>query len=94
MIRPPNSSSIVGNESVFLNITLQGDFNRLSFNLSIRHFKELMIIGSYGLLAFSISLAFLFFKVCRKEFFKADIIQNEIESIDVHKILQKYANQK
>ena len=94
MIRPPNSSSIVGNESVFLNITLQGDFNRLSFNLSSRHFKELMIIGSYGLLAFSISLALLFYKVCRKEFFKADIIQNEIESMDVHKILQNYANQK
>jgi hypothetical protein len=58
-------------------MSLQGDFNRLSFNLSMRHFKELIIIGSYGLLAFSICLAILFFKVCRKEFFKADIIQNK-----------------
>ena len=73
-------------------MSLQGDFNRLSFNLSMRHFKELIIIGSYGLLAFSICLAILFFKVCRKEFFKADIIQNEIDSMDVHKILQKYIN--
>ena len=94
MIRPHNSSRIVGNESILLNISLQGDFNRLSFSLSMRNFKELMIIGSYGLLGFAICLALLFFKVCRNEFFKADIIQNEIDSMDVHQILQKYVNQK
>ena len=92
MIRPPNSSSTVTNESVFLNFTLQGDFNRLSFNLSMRHFKDLVIIGSYGLLGFAVSLALLYFKVCRKEFFKEDIIQNEIDSMDVHKIIQRYVN--
>ena len=95
MIRPLNSTNSNSvNNSVFLNVSLQGDFNRLSFSLSIRYFKDIMIIGSYGLLGFAISLAILFFKVCRKEFFNEDIIQNEIEAMDVHKILQNYVNKK
>lgn len=91
-VRPAINSSL-GNESVMLNMTLWGDFNRLSFTLAIRHFKEMLIIASYGFLGFVLVLALLFFKVCRKEFFMDDIIQNEIDSMDVHKIIQNYIMQ-
>ena len=73
-----------------VNITLEGDFNRLSFQLSIRYFREIMIIASYGLLGFTLTIMILFFKVCRKEFFADDIIKNEIESVDMHKVIRNY----
>ena len=76
-----------------LNMTLWGEFNRLSFILGISYFREILIIGSFGLLGFFLSLFLLFFKVCRKEFFMEDIIQNEIDSMDVHKIIQNYIMQ-
>ena len=67
----PNGSA---NENVTIDVSLTGDYNKLSFTLSLKHFREIIILASYIGLGLVPLLILMFFKVCRREFFSEDII--------------------
>ena len=90
MGKPNGLGGVLSNESVMVEVTLTGDYNKLSFSLSLKYIRFIIITASYSLLGLVLVLLVMYFKMCRKEFFSEDIVQTEIDNVDVHKILQAY----